>query len=55
VERSPWRLWKAEQAELVCDAASIYGPEFEESLKGPPASAFLAEGSDVVVYRGSVI
>jgi uncharacterized protein len=55
VERSPWRLWKAEQAELVCDAASIYGPEFEESLKGPPASAFLAEDSDVVVYRGSVI
>jgi uncharacterized protein YqjF (DUF2071 family) len=55
VERSPWRLWKAEQSELACGVAGIYGPEFEESLKGPPVSAFLAEGSDVVVYRGSII
>jgi hypothetical protein len=55
VQRSPWRMWKAEQAELICDVAGIYGPEFVESLKGPPASAFLAEGSDVVVYRGRVI
>jgi uncharacterized protein len=55
VERSPWRLWKAEQAELVCDVASIYGPDFLESLNGPPVSAFLSEGSDVVIYRGRII
>lgn len=55
VERSQWRLWQAEQAELVCDVVGIYGPEFVESLKGPPASAFLSEGSDVVIYRGRII
>jgi uncharacterized protein len=55
VERSQWRLWQAEQAELVCDVEGIYGPEFVESLKRPPASAFLSEGSDVVIYRGRII
>lgn len=55
VERSQWRLWQAEQAELVCDVAGIYGPEFVESLKGPPVSAFLSEGSDVAVHKGRVI
>jgi uncharacterized protein YqjF (DUF2071 family) len=55
VERSQWQLWNAEQAELVCDVAGIYGSEFVESLKGSPVSAFLSEGSDVVVYRGRII
>jgi hypothetical protein len=31
----------------------LYGASFVEALDGPPTSAFLAEGSKVVVYRGT--
>jgi hypothetical protein len=37
---------------LDCDVAGLYGPEFAPFLAGPPSSAFLAEGSAVVVRQG---
>jgi uncharacterized protein len=52
VEHPPWRLWQTSSAELSCDAEKLYGPEFAPALNSPPRSAFLAEGSPVVVYRG---
>ena len=52
VEHVPWRLWQTSRAELACDVAGLYGREFAEALASPPKSAFLAEGSDVTVYRG---
>lgn len=52
VEHVPWLVRKACSAQLSCDARNLYGPEFAEALGGPPKSAFLAEGSPVVVSRG---
>jgi uncharacterized protein YqjF (DUF2071 family) len=52
VEHPPWRVWRAGEAELECDVASFYGAEFGRPLARPPSSAFLAEGSEVVVRKG---
>jgi uncharacterized protein YqjF (DUF2071 family) len=53
VDHPPWRVAPALRARLDCDAASLYGPSFAEALGAEPASAFLAEGSDVAVFRGA--
>ena len=52
VEHPRWRVWRAREAELRCDVERVYGREFAEALGGEPASAFLAEGSPVVVRKG---
>ncbi|MFN2399206.1 MAG: YqjF family protein [Gemmatimonadaceae bacterium] len=51
VEHPPWRVWGANEARLDCDAAALYGPAFAEALAAPVRSAFLAEGSEVTVFR----
>jgi uncharacterized protein YqjF (DUF2071 family) len=55
VEHPPWRLWQTSHAELSCDAAKLYGPEFADALSCAPRSAFVAEGSRVVVRWGTLI
>jgi uncharacterized protein YqjF (DUF2071 family) len=52
VEHVPWRVSKPSAAEFFNDTSGIYGQAFVATLSGPPKSAFLAEGSPVVVYRG---
>lgn len=52
VEHPSWNVWQASDAILDCNAAALYGPEFCEVLGGPVSSAFVADGSPVVVYRG---
>lgn len=52
VEHPRWNVWRASQAELDCNVAALYGPEFAEFLGGAPASAFIADGSSVTVRRG---
>ncbi len=52
VEHPQWRVWTATSASLACDAAALYGAELGAALAGAPSSAFLAEGSPVVVRRG---
>jgi uncharacterized protein YqjF (DUF2071 family) len=52
VEHPRWRVWRAESPELDCDVETLYGPEFVDALAGEPSSAFLADGSSVVVRRG---
>lgn len=53
VEHSRWRVRRATEARLDCDVAAVYGSQFAEFLKAPPASAFLADGSKVKVFRGT--
>jgi uncharacterized protein YqjF (DUF2071 family) len=53
VEHPPWRVQRAQAARLECDVAALYGPEFLAALSGPPASAFLAEGSAITVHAGA--
>jgi uncharacterized protein len=52
VEHPPWRVWPARDARLECDVAAFYGSTFAPFLSGPPTSAFVAEGSPIVVRRG---
>jgi hypothetical protein len=52
VAHAPWRVWAAERSAFECDVTAVYGAGFAESLRGPPRSAFLAEGSAVTVYGG---
>lgn len=52
VEHPPWRVWQAADAQLRCNVGHVYGPEFAHALNDKPSSAFLAEGSPVVVYKG---
>lgn len=55
VEHPKWKIWRAATAQLDCDVAALYGPEFAEFLSKPPASALLADGSAVSVYRGQAL
>jgi uncharacterized protein len=52
VEHPRWRVWRAHDARLDGDPSSTYGPRFASVLAGTPSSAFVAEGSAVVVRRG---
>jgi uncharacterized protein YqjF (DUF2071 family) len=52
VEHPRWRVWRASGAVLLADVATLYGSEFSRALAAPPSSAFLADGSPVVVHRG---
>jgi uncharacterized protein len=53
VTHPPWRVWTAEAPALTADVADLYGPQFVAPLARPPRSAFVAEGSEVVVHRPS--
>ncbi len=52
VEHPRWRMAQADEVDYKCDVANLYGEEFEEPLSRDPVSAFMAEGSGVVVRRG---
>ncbi len=52
VEHPSWRVWNAENPLLECDAGAVYGRAFEDALRLPPRSAFVAEGSAVTVRGG---
>jgi len=51
VEHPRWRLWPAQTTRFEADIATLYGPQFVETLSAAPASAFIAEGSHVEVLR----
>jgi len=55
VEHPPWRVWRAFGQSLDCDVRAFYGEQYEEAFSHPPSSAFVAEGSKVVVLRGKKI
>jgi uncharacterized protein YqjF (DUF2071 family) len=52
VEHPPWNVWPARDSSFACDVSAVYGPAFHDCLTAPPASAFVAEGSAIVVRRG---
>lgn len=53
VEHPRWRVWSARDVEVDVDATAVYGPRYGAFLDGSPSSAFVADGSDVVVRQGS--
>ncbi len=52
VEHPRWRVWSAAAQELDCQFAGLYGEGFGHFLNQSPASAFLADGSEIKVYKG---
>jgi uncharacterized protein YqjF (DUF2071 family) len=52
VEHVPWRVWRCEGAAVAAQVGRLYGEEFVPSLTGRPQSAFVADGSAVVVRKG---
>ena len=53
VEHPRWRVWRAAEATLDAEVSSLYGDAFVERLSALPASAFIADGSPVVVRHAS--
>jgi hypothetical protein len=51
VEHSRWQIWRATEATLDADVSTLYGASFANYLSSTPASAFIADGSPVVVRR----
>ncbi len=49
VEHPSWRVWSCDEAALDADISSLYGEQFVGSLSGLPTSAFIAEGSPIVL------
>jgi uncharacterized protein len=52
VEHPRWRVWRCDAPALACQVAHLYGERFVPFLAAPAASAFLAEGSSVLVRKG---
>ncbi len=47
-----WRAWMASEASLSAGVGGFYGDRWAPFLNGEPSSAFVAEGSPIVVRRG---
>jgi uncharacterized protein YqjF (DUF2071 family) len=52
VEHAQWRVSRGKDAVLSCDVGALYGPRFSEFLNRAPTSAFVADGSPVLVRKG---
>jgi uncharacterized protein len=55
VSHVPWNVWKSSDAGFEGDASGLYGPELAKILQRRPDSAFIADGSPVVVSTGQRI
>ena len=51
VTHRPWRVWTLESPMVRGELATLYGAELSRVLQAPPASAFVADGSPVTVFR----
>jgi uncharacterized protein YqjF (DUF2071 family) len=52
VTHPPWRVAKADNITWDCDLAASYSGPLAEYLAAAPASALIAEGSAIQLYRG---
>jgi uncharacterized protein YqjF (DUF2071 family) len=55
IEHPLWRVWRCAEASLNANISSLYGERFMESLSARPTSAFIADGSPVVVRGKSLL
>ena len=55
VEHSPWRIWSVDQLDVSIDTQKIFGPDYTPFLEKKPTSAFIADGSEVTVFKGKNI
>lgn len=52
VDHPRWRVWQGRDAEIDVDFEALYGAALARSLRGPPTSLLVADGSEVLVRRG---
>lgn len=52
VAHERWRVWRSTTAAFEGDAGSLYGAELGRVLRRSPDSAFIADGSPVLVFTG---
>jgi uncharacterized protein len=52
VSHEPWRLWMGTTGRFEGDGEALYGAGFREILRRAPDSAFIADGSPVLVHTG---
>ncbi|HET7106501.1 MAG TPA: DUF2071 domain-containing protein [Candidatus Acidoferrum sp.] len=52
VSHIPWKVWNATHADFSGNASDLYGEALSRLLTKTPASAFIADGSPVQVFRG---
>ncbi|MCS7001247.1 MAG: DUF2071 domain-containing protein [Dehalococcoidia bacterium] len=55
VQHPVWRVWPVNGVEVSVNFGALYGPEFAELGHRPPESAFVAEGSPVLVQVGEIV
>lgn len=55
VSHVPWQVWATTTARFEGDAGALYGCEFGAVLQRRPDCAFVADGSPVIVFRGSKV
>lgn len=51
VAHPPWRVWRGDAPVLSADVPRLYGSSFAAALANPPISSYIAEGSEVTVFR----
>jgi uncharacterized protein YqjF (DUF2071 family) len=52
VTHPQWRVWRGASGGFEGDGAALYGDAFGGVLRRAPDSAFIADGSPVVVFKG---
>jgi uncharacterized protein YqjF (DUF2071 family) len=52
VAHVPWNVWTSTSAGFEGDATVLYGLELGKVLRRRPNSAFIADGSPIIVYTG---
>lgn len=55
VEHPRWNIFECANYEVNCLFGEVYGKEFEFLEKQEPSSVFMAEGSEIVVRKGTKI
>jgi uncharacterized protein YqjF (DUF2071 family) len=55
VSHPKWNIHKVKEYDIQCSVEVLYGKAFAETLKQPPLSVFLAEGSAIRVMTGSKV
>lgn len=55
VTHPPWKVWRGAKVIVEGDMTQVYGRDLSAALRNPPASGFLADGSEVTVSLGRTL
>lgn len=55
VEHPPWHVWNCRNVSVQIRAEKLYGSAFVDALSATPHSAFIADGSEVAIRKGTRI